>query len=104
MPAPIATGARRFSCTAPPSTSGSRGNTHGFNVVRLPATHASPSSAADTMSRRAPVDQRAFASAWRSGSGRLSPPRRATSVAPLNTSSTDCERTLWARLSSASVS
>ena len=43
MPAPIATGAKRLPCSAPPSTSGSKGNTQGDSVVNPPAARLSPS-------------------------------------------------------------
>lgn len=43
MPRPMAAGARRWPCTAPPNTSGSSGNTQGESVVRPPAARLSPS-------------------------------------------------------------
>jgi hypothetical protein len=42
MPTPMATGARRLPCAAPPNTMGKMGKTQGDKVVKLPASKLKP--------------------------------------------------------------
>jgi hypothetical protein len=42
IPKPMAKGARRLPCAAPPKTMGKMGNTQGDKVVKLPASKLNP--------------------------------------------------------------
>lgn len=100
MPRPIATGARRLFCTAPPSTSGNNGKTQGDSVVRLPASTLSPKCPREISMAR----YRALPSAFASALGSVSPASRAVSVFPLKTIRVDWLRTPMVLFNSRSLS
>jgi hypothetical protein len=98
MPSPIASGAARWRCTAPPTTTGSNGKTQGDNVVNAPATTLSAGWA------QADTRQPALCSRPLSRAGSVSPVERPRSLAPWKTTSVDCAVTFICFSSAFSVS
>ena len=96
MPAPMASGAKRLPCMAPPSTRGSSGKTQGDSVVRLPAATLKASWGSESESDRASdiAGQSAVFSAVFKPAAVVSPTLRPVSLAPCSTTKVDWVRTL----------